>query len=99
MKSNIKNISITDLRKDLFNTLDEIYLRQEPVIISKSNIPLVVISPVQKNVSYSSENRERLSNLISEAHGTWKDDSDWDEREKERDRLEKKIAENLRKAW
>lgn len=96
MNKSLKNISITELRKDLFNTLDDVYLKQEPIIISKSNIPLVVISPVSKDVSYTSEEREELLQAVKDAQGSWKDDEDWDILQAKRDALEKEIAEKLR---
>jgi PHD/YefM family antitoxin component YafN of YafNO toxin-antitoxin module len=99
-----KTIPVTSLRKDLFQTINNVHISGEPLIVEKGGIPLVVIYSVKNFSDESTYKTDSIEGALStstlnETRGAWKYDDDWDSKSKQRDKLEKAIASKLKALW
>jgi len=96
-----KKISATKLRDSLFTSLDDVYLKNETLVVEKSGIPIAYIVSPKKFEDLEDPEARKASFLavLEKTRGIWKDDADYEMRERKRRKLELSRARERRKVW
>jgi prevent-host-death family protein len=69
----VRTINALDFRKKLGSTIDEVYEKKTPIVISRANKPMVVIIPFEDyNELLAEKDREKRLQLASSRIDQWR---------------------------